>query len=162
MSQGKFLITALAIVALITTLLPASSPARNSISPALGDGGIKAIQWKDFEPIQAKMYSCLGAQRASDPACQQVQKNGMDYLFDALNQAVVLNTLPNQDNSPRFCDSYAFSLVKEGRVGPGASYAILLIDERLQDGARYYGKNLPEIYLGKIVFDSLVDSSPCK
>ena len=128
---------------------------------ALQIGDIQPILWKDFEPIQKNVYACLGDKKLDTPLCKKVNERMSYALYDALSQALVLNTLAKPDD-PKFCENYGQQLILDRKMGQVAAYALLVVDERLKYGSSLYGAELPNTYVGKIIHDSLLESQPCK
>lgn len=124
-------------------------------------GDAQPVQWKDFEPIQKNAYACMSDKKTASPVCKAVSDRMIYALFDALSQAHIINAL-SKAGEPTFCDEYGRKLILDGKLGPGASYALLIIDERLKYGSSLYGSALGSTYLGKIVHDSLLESQQCK
>jgi hypothetical protein len=124
-------------------------------------GDIEPMQWKDYSPIQKNVYTCMDDKRLDSAVCQQVQEKMKYALYDALSQAHVINTLAKAGD-PKFCDSYGKQLIVDRKLGPAVAYALLIVDERMKYGSSLYGDQLPSIYLGKLVHDSLMESQPCK
>lgn len=128
---------------------------------AFGLAGVRPVMWKDYEPLQKDIFACMKNNRSTTPVCERVKDRAANILWDALTHAVLINATSG-DKGPYFCDKYGYDLIKEQKFGEGAAYAVLLIDERLKYGSSLYGPRLPSTYLGKLVFDSLVDNNPCK
>lgn len=124
-------------------------------------GDVQPILWKDFEPIQKNAYACMSDKKMDTPVCKTVSDRMSYALYDALSQAHVINALA-KTGEPRFCDEYGRKLILDGKLGQGAAYALLIIDERLKYGSSLYGAELGSTYLGKIVHDSLLESQKCK
>lgn len=128
---------------------------------AFGLAGTHPVTWADYEPIQRDSIACVKDNRMSTPVCEQVFDKGMRILWDAFRHAVLVNAVSKPD-AKRFCDKGAEDIVRNGKTSEGASYAVLLVDARLKYGSSLYGRELPSTYVAKIVFDSLLDSKPCK
>lgn len=122
---------------------------------------IQPVRWMDYEPIQKNVYSCLDDKKLETPLCKKVQERLNYALYDALSQALVVNTLA-KPGDPKFCEKYGQQLILDRKLGPAAMYALMLVDERMKYGSSLYGADLPKTYLGKIVHDSLLEASPCK
>ncbi len=123
--------------------------------------GVHPVLWSDFDPLKKNMSACISDGKMNSPICQKVQDTMAVQLSDALLHAVMTNATA-RGAEPRFCDTYALELVKKQRQGDQAAYAILLIDGQIKYGSALYGKDLPGTYLAKLVFDALVNQSPCK
>lgn len=123
--------------------------------------GVHPVLWGDFEPLKKNMSACISDGKMTSPICQKVQDTMAVQLSDALLHAVMVNATA-KGAEPRFCDTYALELVKKQRQGDQAAYAILLIEGQIKYGSALYGKDLPGTYLAKLVFDALVNQSPCK
>jgi len=137
-----------------------SHAADNSVF-GFGLAGAKPVTWADYEPIQRDSISCIKDNRMGTPVCEQVFDKGTRIVWDAFRHAVLVNAV-SKSGEKKFCDRHAEQIVSQGKVGDGASYAILLVDGRLKYGSSLYGRELSSTYVAKIVFDALIDTKPCK
>ena len=128
---------------------------------ALQIGDMQPIRWRELEPIQRNMEACIADGKSATPLCKQVQQRlGLMY-FDALSQALVLSVLA-KPGEPRFCDEYAKSLIINRKQGEATGYSVLVVAEQMKYGSSLYGEELGNTYVGKIVFDALLGSKPCR
>ena len=148
----------------LTTALAAFNASAQSLPNSrfsIPIGDVQPVQWKELEPAKRNMEACIADGKTTSSTCKQVQERlGLIY-FDALSQALILSTLAKQ-GEPRFCDDYAKSLIVGRKQGEAIMYSILLVGERTKYGSSLYGEDLPNTYIGKIVFDTLLDSKPCR
>ena len=142
-----------------TVIVAAPVSAQSNSVFAFGIGGTHPILWKDYKPLQDNAFACDKDNAQQTSTCKEVGAKLIRVLSDAFLQAVMVNVgTPPKD---RFCDDYTTKLVESKNVNGMAAYAILLIDDRLKHGSALYGEELPETYVGKIVFDALRAQSPC-
>ena len=124
-------------------------------------GDNQPILWKNYEPIQKNVYACLDDKKLETPVCTAVQERMNYALYDALSQALVLNTLA-KPGEPKFCETYGRQLIIDRKFGQAVAYALLVVDDRMKYGSSLYGEKLPNTYLGKIIHDSFLEAHPCK
>jgi hypothetical protein len=149
------------VIAVMATAFGASAQSLPNSRFALQIGDMQPVQWKELEPVKRNMEACIADSKSSTPTCRQVQERlGLMY-FDALSQALVLSTL-DKPGEPRFCDEYAKSLIIGRKQGEATMYSILVVGERMKYGSGLYGDDLGNTYVGKIVFDALLESKPCR
>ena len=147
-------------VALLSPFSAAAQSLPNSRF-ALQIGDMQPVQWKELEPIKRNMEACISDGKSESPTCKQVKDRlGLMY-FDALSQALVLSTLA-KPSEPHVCDEYAKSLIINRKQGEAIMYSILVVNERLKYGSGLYGEDLGNTYVGKIIFDALLESKPCR
>jgi hypothetical protein len=127
---------------------------------ARGLAGVHPILWKDFEPLYMDSMKCFQDQKDNTGTCQEVTDKVIQAAYDALVHAWMINAFDKQAG-PHFCTDYPGRLIEAREVSKGASYAILLFDQRLKYGSSLYGSQLPDTYLAKIVYDGLVHEHPC-
>ena len=157
--------TPIVVALVLATATAAAQAPKVSYLPnqrfALKIGDIEPMQWKDYAPIQKNAYTCMDDKKLDSPVCVQVQERMKYALYDALSQAHVMNTLAKAGD-PKFCDSYGKQLIIDRKLGPAVAYALLIVDERMKYGSSLYGEELPSIYIGKLVHDSLLEAQPCR
>lgn len=125
---------------------------------AFGLVGTHPIKWKDYEPLQKNAIACDQEKSNDKGTCQEVQQKVILYAHDAYIQALLANiSAPKEE---QFCDESLNELVHKKEVGPMAAIALLAVNDRLKFGSGLY-PDLPNTYLGKIVFDAFVAESPC-
>lgn len=149
----------LTIASVLTFVLLNTAYAQSNESFAVGIVGVKPMLWQDYEPIQKDALLCFKDNKKS-AVCDKVQENLVRALWDSLRHATLVNSV--SQNSAKFCDKTATESVKSGNVNQGASYAMLLVEEQLKYGTSLYGSSLKNTYLSKIVYDALLQQSPCK
>ncbi len=128
---------------------------------AMRVGDLRPLLWKDYEPMQKNVYACINDNKMSTAICEKVSDRMYVALYDAISQALVVNALA-KDDDPKFCDSYGEKLVIDRKIGPTASYALLILDKRMKYGSSLYGAELPNVYVGKILHDALLETKPSK
>lgn len=128
--------------------------------------GAKPMVWRDYEVLNSNFGKCVAGAIAgveskslTQRECEQIAKRRIHTLGDALKQAVLINDASPE--GPQFCAPRAASLIAQNRIDEGGGIAVHLVESLLGDGAGPYGNDLQSTYVGKVVFDSLVKSSPC-
>jgi hypothetical protein len=128
--------------------------------------GAKPMLWRDYEVLNSAFVKCIAdgiagveSKTVNQAACEQVANRRIHAMGDALKQAVLINDASPE--GPQFCATRAASLIAYNRIDEGGGIAVYLVQSLLGDGTGPYGNDLQSTYVGKVVFDSLVKSSPC-
>jgi hypothetical protein len=124
--------------------------------------GLESVRWKDFEPLQTNLFKCISdRQLEKNPVCKQVQSKLQRQTVDAFLYAAILND-ESRVPGKSFCNTYAQELISKNDASGIATYSYLLVADRIKYGSALYGSVLPNIYMGKLVFDALLSTSSCK
>jgi hypothetical protein len=149
------------LLALVSVVTPAN--AVDNAEFVIELEGAKPTLWRDYEPLYHDFVSCIAGlepRRLTRPVCTQINERRGRMLWDAIKQAVWLNIA--SPGGQGFCDAHATKIVFDQNTIEGRTIAAAMIDLQLHGGTGPYGADLPITYLGKIVYDALVNISPCK
>lgn len=122
--------------------------------------GISSVKYSEYEPFRRDYLNCATQDQLERPICVEVSDKVAELLNQAFSHSVLIAEF-SAEKKP-FCSDEPGNLVINREYGQIASYAMLAIEGRLKYGSSLYGAELPNTYLSKIIFDSLVAEFPCK
>ena len=125
--------------------------------------GVNPITWEEFERQGTAVREDCSKSHGGDSAHACAEKlGGINVIaFDALVYAAAISKRAGKSEK-RFCDSNVDEMIVNGKSEiDGPIVAMLTLEQWVAEKRSVYGDDLKQMYVAKLMYDAMVDESPC-
>jgi hypothetical protein len=145
-------------IALIGLLASQNIQALTNEDFSLAIAGHSSIKYSEYFLLMKDGVACMQSDSKS-PTCTEVENAITKKLNSAFIQATLIAEL---QKNKQYCSEKPKEMVLKESEGEIASYAKLIIEDRVKMGSSLYGSELDNTYISKIIVDGLTAQHPCQ